>query len=276
MENSLDLGIDVAMDMMGLDPRQIGSLGLWLDATVTSSLFTDSAMTTRVTADGDAVGAWMDLSGNARHFLQSTALNRPLYKTNVLRSSLPSIRFDGVQTWLRHTTSVAKDLAASRAGITTFCVFKQRAAGAGSENLYAMSNGTGAMKFGHHHTSALNQNFFGRRDAEASGQTVSGGAIVADTWYYEAVVASYTTDVVSTRRNGSQTGTTSAFQPTTTLQSTSATASAEISVGSGCTSSNTPTQWLDGDIAELLVYTKALTSVEIASIETYLAKKWGL
>lgn len=53
-------------------------------------------------ADGDPVGEWQDQSGNGRHPTQTTADNRPLLKL-AQQNSLPSVRFDGSNDYLRVT-----------------------------------------------------------------------------------------------------------------------------------------------------------------------------
>jgi hypothetical protein len=56
--------------------------GLWYDPSNLSSLFQDAAGTIPVTADGDPVGLMRDLSGNGFHATQTSAGNRPIYKTD--------------------------------------------------------------------------------------------------------------------------------------------------------------------------------------------------
>ena len=42
-------------------------------------LFTNTGLTTPVSANGDAIAGWYDQTGNGNHLLQPTAANRPLY-----------------------------------------------------------------------------------------------------------------------------------------------------------------------------------------------------
>jgi hypothetical protein len=73
-------------------PESIAGLDVWYDPSDLSTLFQDAAMTTPVTANDDPVGAILDKSGNDRHATQSTANNRPLYKTS---GGLHWLEFDG-------------------------------------------------------------------------------------------------------------------------------------------------------------------------------------
>lgn len=56
--------------------------GAWYDPSDIATLWQDSARTTPVTAHGDPVGAIDDKSGNAHHWLQSTAGKLPLYQVS--------------------------------------------------------------------------------------------------------------------------------------------------------------------------------------------------
>lgn len=75
-------------------PASIPGLQLWLDASKIVGL-----------NDGDAVGTWVDSSGNSRNYTQATGSKQPIYKTNI-RGSLPVVRFDGVDDVLAATYSI--------------------------------------------------------------------------------------------------------------------------------------------------------------------------
>ena len=60
-------------------------------------LFQDEAGTVPVTADGDPVGRWVDLSGNGKHATQSVSGARPVYRTD---GTLHWLEFDGVSQHL--------------------------------------------------------------------------------------------------------------------------------------------------------------------------------
>ena len=58
---------------------------------------------TRVTAcsdDGDVVGSWTDLTGNADHVSQGTTANKPTWQDAELNGQ-PVIRFDGSDDYLQ-------------------------------------------------------------------------------------------------------------------------------------------------------------------------------
>lgn len=79
----------------------------WYDPSDLSTLWKDTAGTTPVTADGDAVARIDDKSGNGRHLLQATSGKRPLYKTS---GGLSWLQFDGSDDHLVTASSPALDL----------------------------------------------------------------------------------------------------------------------------------------------------------------------
>jgi len=70
-------------------PLSIANCQLWLDANQINGL-----------SNGDPVGTWSDLSGNANHLTQATAGSKPLYDT----SGGAGVLFDGTDDWLENLT----------------------------------------------------------------------------------------------------------------------------------------------------------------------------
>lgn len=60
------------------DPRSIGGLALWLDA-----------------SDAPAAGVWLDKSGNSRNAAQLATNNQPALTSNVI-AGRPALSFDGI------------------------------------------------------------------------------------------------------------------------------------------------------------------------------------
>lgn len=81
-----------------LDPSTLPHLQAWYDPSDLSTMFQDTAGTTPITADGQAVARINDKSGNGNHLMQSTAGQRPLYKTSGGKSWL---LFDGSDDFLQ-------------------------------------------------------------------------------------------------------------------------------------------------------------------------------
>lgn len=82
-----------AMNTLTLfDPTTL-NLHLWVDISDTSTVFTDTAGTTRVTADGDLVARVNNKGSAGGTFTQATSSQRPVYRVSGGRSYL---QFDGV------------------------------------------------------------------------------------------------------------------------------------------------------------------------------------
>jgi hypothetical protein len=88
-------GGDTAFDPASLFAG--GEDGFWYDYSDLSTMFTDDAATTPVTADGDPVAVILDKSGNDNHGRQTTAASRPLYKTD---GTLHWLQFDNTDDFL--------------------------------------------------------------------------------------------------------------------------------------------------------------------------------
>lgn len=72
-----------------------GQYGIWFDPSDLTTLFQDAAGAIPVTGDGQPVGLMLDKSGNNYHAVQSSAANRPTYKTS---GGKHWIQFDGLKS----------------------------------------------------------------------------------------------------------------------------------------------------------------------------------
>lgn len=97
-------------------PASIAGLVAWYDFSDAATLFTDSARTTAVTADGDAIGGVTDKSGNVAH-LASSLTARPLYKTAIQNGKSAALA-DGINDALQMVSAITPSAN------TFFMVFK--------------------------------------------------------------------------------------------------------------------------------------------------------
>jgi len=236
----------------GFNPKTIAGLQLWLDASDASSVTTVSG----------AASQWNDKSGNARHATQTTANNRPAY--NGVIGGKAALTFDGTND------AMATGLeSASLTGYATFfCVCRPSFADAATANnkapLYGRdsttSNAYGINLFNSSGTLTLNTQWRGLQFNAIGGPTVTLGL--------DAILVGGVTLAQHVRRVS---GVAANFVGTPTAGTNSA-AGNFLNVGQD------PTQlrWWNGPIGEVLVYDRALSLTEIATIEKWLGTKWSI
>jgi len=229
----------------GFDPRQILGLQLWLDASQIVGL-----------NDGDSVGTWSDLSGNANDATQGTASKKPLYKTAIVNGK-PVVRFDGVDDFLSNATLTALNGVSAA---TLFTVKKETTYTGISFPFYTAANlykfNVGGTRY--YRTSAT-------EDANASSSTLWGS------WTYEGMLYDGSQSGNSNRLKVRSNGSPLAVGYTGTIQST---------LGSGTgfyvsTYDGTTYPW-NGDVAEIILFNRAVTGADLTNLEAYLASKYGL
>ena len=248
-------------------PTQITGLQLWLDASDADTLFDATSGGSLVAADG-TVKRWEDKSGNNRHATE--AINGPQRKTAV-QGGKDVLRFDGSNDSL--ASSDFLDLSAGQA-ITASAVMKRGATGSthtilckfDATNIGSEEDG---WFFRFTNTDALNAGF--AKDGEYT-QRSSSSSVSASTFSVLAFKATA----------GSLTTSTVLYQDGVALSSSNS--------GSGQTLDNTsysmvigrlPYQgvnydFLNGDIAEIIIYDTALSDTEREAVENYLLAKWAI
>lgn len=235
------LGINIGINQRfvssdSFSPADVADLTLWLDAS-------DSAT---ITESGGLVSQWDDKSGNTNHATQATGSLQPTTGTRTLNG-------------LNVIDYIPTDYMDLPAAI--------RAVGGGNNTtfLVAATDNTG-----------LDRSFI----------DVSGG-----TGIYRVVFSNATSRVLRFRNGGSfvdLSGTLSTDAQIVTAQrngidlslyangGTGVTASGGSDVTGATTARLGDTFGTDGYYAEVLIYTRALTTDEINQVGNYLGSKWGL
>lgn len=248
----------------GFDPLSISGLKLWLDANDPATLFQDSGLTTPATADADPVGGWKDKSGNNNHATQAVAGDRGTLKL-AIQNGLPIVRFDGTSDSLE-LSGAGLDILKNVAGATLFAAFKGTAADARFV-LSFETNASGTLRAGLAiKTAGLDYRAAGRTlDADTAG--AAGGGTLANVWHTLVGWFDYTNGDIYAFLDGAQLATSS----TTVISNgnTSNTSSALAQVGALAA-----VQFFPGDVAEVLVYTSALSVANRQAVESYLNSKW--
>ena len=121
--NALGCAVSVEAGTLTLSSLDTPHLKLHLDASDSSSLFAGSDGTDKITASGQAVGYWGDLSGNGKPATQPTLGKCPTYLTGADGfNGLPVLQFDGLDDDI---TSAFDINATNVPNMTVFIVYKQ-------------------------------------------------------------------------------------------------------------------------------------------------------
>ena len=224
-------------------PASISGLVAWYDFSDAATLFADSARTTPVASDGDAIGGLADKSASANHF-SSTTTARPLYKTNIQNGKSIG-RGDGSNDSMSN--------AGIDIGTTYTLFFAMKFAGAGTHIHISETSGrnytilmTGGTTISH--------------GAGAVAVGVSHGMTLPQ-WAIIHIVRNGTS--VSFYKNGTQIGTTQTLAANTNhiigyLYSQNGAFSSAI------------------DIGEIAVYTNNPSAANVSAMLSYLNTKWAV
>lgn len=218
-------------------PLGVGNCKLWLSADKITNL-----------ADGDPVSSWPDSSGDGNNAVQATAEYQPIYKTGILNSK-PVVRFDGTDDYMTCAAFMSGTTAATLFVVATIDSDDTYALiGTADNDGYYRYAGDGCGYMGAFRTARIAQ--------YPSGMPSSGANIFA--------LRSSTTEYLM-RVNGVSKG----------VQAGSYSAGTKFEIGTQ-TDTAALTKYLLGDIAEILVYSGSLTDIEVSTVETYLANKYGI
>jgi len=193
-------------------------------------------------ADGDAVAQWDDLSPQSNHAVQTTAIKKPVYKTNI-KNGLPVVRFDGVNDAL--TLNTFSDI-----GTSTIFIVLNSTGGSSYRGVFVTS------KLGVY--SGLSGTAWG---AYLGGDRSSGIDLTSGFSLITANIrAASDIDLLT---NGSS---------LITLGGTFDSRGGPTVIGAGTTT----LQFHMGDIGEVVVYNWALDNNTRALVEAYLNAKWAI
>jgi hypothetical protein len=255
----------------GFNPKSISGLALWLDGSVSSS----------VTLNSGNVSQWRDLSGNNRHFSQSTAGAQPEY-TLAGQNGKNCLTFDGSRRLASDEASTTWSFLHD--GVQPYAVFVVWKAASGAiRTLFSTGNSTAGIR-----------SFYLWHDF---------GTLVANNIRAE-VTTSNAGNYVITRNMGSQTANVmrgleiigdlnNATAANRLLVTTNAGASSTaVTVNAGNPATGAPQQnatigslsptsqsfGLNGVICEILMYSRSsiFATAERSRIMTHLTRKWGL
>lgn len=233
-----------------ITPLDISGLRCWYTVDTLSSL-----------ADGAAVASWPDSSGNGLTMAQGTSGNRPTVDGTNLLNGRRIVAFDGSNDFL----SVAGSISPSSGQWSAFVVAKVDTV-SGVHSIFDNDEGTGSNRIAQivrtNGTAAEAIAF----NTGPSAFTDGGGTTISTSTYFlfTAVRTSSAIEMWVNQSSGGSTATTG----------TPATASTtRLTLGGGALG---PSQFLNGRIAEVVGYSKAVSSIERSVIESYLKARFAI
>lgn len=227
-------------------------MALWLDANDCKTIVLNPISASSIST---TVKNWRDKSGQENHAVQTTQANQPLYVVNTLNSR-PVLRFDGANDNLAITHNTNGSLNVG----DTFSIFMTINKSSSTSDRYVF------QKYSDYPAPILysaNGSISLDKPGTATVATI-GGTLAVNTPYIISMIKSGSSLFMI--KNGID----------VTPQYTNQTFTNNVNnlhIGSNSGGSN---NFFSGDMAEIILYNKALTSRERINIETYLSTKWDI
>lgn len=247
-------------------PTDITGCLAWFDAT--TGLYNSAVGGSLVTTDGGSIGRWEDQSGNNRHLIQTTVGDRPKLKRNNLDNK-NTIQFNGINEWMSAVFSNTKN--------STYAFIVLR-------DLSSTYTNSGLLRYldtgfyDSNFTNFTNGCFLGVGTGDYSGNigaAFTGPTNITSTTYtnttnwtlysYGRTIPNASTGYGEICANGVRIATRTGLNgtsntPPVTVQ--------QIIAGGHSTG------FLNGFIAEIIIYDAPLSDEDRISVEVYLKNKW--
>jgi hypothetical protein len=247
----------------GFNPASISNLALWLDANDSSSITTVSG----------AVSEWRDKSAAKRVFSQSTANNRPTLQSGAI-GTMPAIRFDGSNDRLTTTASVVGLVNP----VTLFIAGRKTGASADG-GLFTLDKSGGFDSYSDDSLFCITTNSNGGAVTVLGGpvaqlfQALGSASDALGSFLVSLRIAANSDAEFRNRTAGLLKADTSFTFSSTPTPTGASIGVISVNAGGGNTSY---VHFLNGDIGEVIAYSRALSASEQSQVAAYLAKKYGL
>lgn len=233
-------------------PSSISNLKLWLRADSLSG-----------TTNGTAIGTWTDASGNGFSVTQATGGAQPLFIPNQI-NGFPVLRFNGTSSFLQGSFT---------GGITSKTMFAVCKLATLTPSGTATAGGPVTVQSadGTIFDAIIYNEITAKRWMNGSDNGVRSPSTISPT-----DESSLDTLLMAIR---STTSSYTLYRNTAVLQSTSAYSPPTITAGKfnvGYRHTGGGSPYFYGDIAEVIIYDKALTDSERQTVEAYLVSKYGI
>jgi hypothetical protein len=204
-------------------------------------------------ADGAAIAQWNDLTPNARHLVQATGANQPIFRATGGPNNLPSVNF--VDTSDLMNVAIAGTFARP---ITLIAVFKNTLA---DDNFYHTVADFNAERIGLG-LDWLTGNVFTPRDDTT---TFPGGSVPGDTTTY------HLQSFLAAPSGGTSIASTDGIHNTSAgLTGTNTNSNITVAVGQGFTTA------FIGHLCEYVIFTGELSRPMMLNLEQGMMEAWGL
>jgi hypothetical protein len=227
-------------------PTDINNLNLWLDGDDSST----------ITLNGSNVSQWDDKSGNGYNATQTTAANQPLYNSTGLNNK-GILDFNGSSHYLSYPSVGSTD------AVTVFVVVKADTLASFRHILGSNGWAIGYTHFLYGNTTRFSFAVNNRNPTDAFATNPF------NTGVYRIVGVTADSSNVKFYLNGGADGTTPVVAPQTMTLGAGKIGAWENLVA-------TVERFWDGQIAEIIIYNKVLSTTERQAVETYLTNKWGI
>jgi hypothetical protein len=224
----------------GFNPKSIAGLSLWLDAADASTVTISTG-----------VSVWADKSGNGRNASQATGGKQPAYSSTINGKNV--VTFQGTDD----TMQIGANAAFNATSQTIIIVARQNA-NANQALWYKADSNSAVGVITRYRTANV---FWHYQKSDGTAETLA----VANT---NSNVNVFATVLEPANQSGFVNGT-----PVSTANVTTA---YDNNSGPWLGSRRDVGEYLQGDIAEVLFWNRALTAAERDRVQKYLGKKWGI
>lgn len=249
------------LSWMNFTPKSLTGLQLWLDAS-------DKAT---ITSSGQFVSQWSDKSDNGYNVTQPTSAYQPVLET--LSTGQSTIRFDnysgGTSRWLtRSSTALHNNVSA----ITVYAVIfvpSPLPTSARSSFIVSIPVVGGNNRVVLAHSFAVGALSVGGRTVDTdSFVRVDSSTFLANKVYLQCGVWDHANKTMNQYVNGSDNGISSPYQTATTSSATNT----SLAIGNSVAGTN----WMNGNIAEVLIFHAAHDAPTRNAVNNYLNRKWAI
>ena len=235
-------------------PTSIPNIAGWWDAADTSSI---------ATASGTSVSQWSDKSGLGVHLTQATTTRQPDSGVT-FQNGLSTVTFNGTSQILV-STMPTQMVNATNGAWTIVCVMGPKSVSGTKTGVDQDSAANPTRLFEIRHSNDIVQALaFNTASSAFIAASAAGTAVVGAGKVYSAVRGATS---VQLWVDGVTAG------PTTTTGTPAITNQYPFSLGGSRGAAGGAQYWF-GSIAEVVVYSRALTTTERQQLETYLRTKW--